>query len=139
VPCHIKFPFLLLLAIISIAACPLVTRASPDDPCDPIDVAGASHRLLTGPRGLNYDMVGRAIVNAYNTQHPDQAPLVACPDDGSIASVQLLSEARPPSPLCRATSRTLPGFIILFQSRRRRHRLAHFRHARFQTDSTKFA
>ena len=93
-PFPFPFPFLFLLAIISIAASPIATRANPGDTCDFGDSAGASRRLLTGPSGLNYDIVGRAIVNAYNTQHPDQVPLVACSDDGSIESVQLLSEGK---------------------------------------------
>jgi TRAP transporter TAXI family solute receptor len=89
---RIKFPFLLLL--VATAVFPVAAQAATGDPCDFDNSAGASHRLLTGPSGLNYDMVGRAIVNAYNTQHPDQQQLVACSDDGSIESVQLLSAGK---------------------------------------------
>ncbi len=89
-----KFLLRLLLAIISIAVCPLATRAQAANPCDFDDFAGAGHRLLTGQSGLNYDQVGRAIVTAYNAQHLQQEPLVACPDEGSIQSVQLLSEGK---------------------------------------------
>ncbi len=80
-----------MLLLVCLSLSPRTARADLDPNCKNIDFA---RRFLTGPSGLNYDMVGRAIVNAYNTQHPDQQPLVACTDDGSIESVQLLSAGK---------------------------------------------
>jgi TRAP-type uncharacterized transport system substrate-binding protein len=78
-----------MLVIVSIASCPIATRADLDKACLAVP---PDHRLLTGQSGLNYDQVGRAIVIAYNAQHLQQEPLVVCPDDGSIESVQHLSK-----------------------------------------------
>jgi TRAP transporter TAXI family solute receptor len=89
VPRRVKFPFLFLLVCLLLS--PIAARADLDTACL---AAPPDHRLLTGQSGLNYDQVGRAIVIAYNAQHLQQEPLVACPDDGSIESVQLLSEGR---------------------------------------------
>ncbi len=88
-PRRIKFPFLFLLVCLLFS--PTAARATLDKACLAVT---PDHRLLTGQSGLNYDQVGRAIVAAYNAQHLQQEPLVACPDDGSIESVQLLSEGK---------------------------------------------
>jgi TRAP-type uncharacterized transport system substrate-binding protein len=88
---RIKLPFLLLLAIISIAACPLATRANPDDPCDFTDSKYASRRLLSGEPGLNYYEVGQAIANAFNKDRAPQDQLIACPTQGSIENVKQLT------------------------------------------------
>jgi TRAP-type uncharacterized transport system substrate-binding protein len=87
VPRRAKLPFLFLLVCLLLS--PLAARADLDKVCL---AAAPDHRLLTGQSGLNYDQVGRAIVIAYNAQHLQQEPLVACPDDGSIESVQRLSK-----------------------------------------------
>ena len=44
-PRRSKFPFLVLLAFISIAACPLGTRANAGGPCDLANSDYAGHRL----------------------------------------------------------------------------------------------
>ena len=90
-PERIKFPFLILLAIISVAACPLATCANPDDPCDFANTKYASHRLLSGEPGLNYYEVGQAVANAFNKDRAPQDQLISCPTQGSIENVRRLS------------------------------------------------
>ncbi|MGA8409608.1 MAG: TAXI family TRAP transporter solute-binding subunit [Candidatus Acidiferrales bacterium] len=77
--------------LVSLFALPPAARAAIDPGCQAV---APNHRLLTGPAGLNYDRVGQAIVTAYNSQHSGQDQLTACTDEGSIESVQLLSEGQ---------------------------------------------
>lgn len=83
-----RFTFLLL----SFLALPLAGYASSDDPCTP--GAPSDAKLLTGEKGLNYDLVGQAIVKVYNRSAGSTYHLVACNDGGSIESVEELSNDR---------------------------------------------
>jgi len=91
VPRRVKFPSLFLLVIISIAIVPRAAHAA-TDPCDFTSSTNASHRLLTGDRGLNFDEVGQAIVKAFNKDRDSQDQLVACPTAGSIENVKRLAK-----------------------------------------------
>lgn len=93
-PRRSKFPFLVLFAFISIAACPLGTRANAGGPCDLANSDYAGHRLLSGEPGLNYYEVGQAIANAFNRDRAPQDQLIACPSDGSIENVRQLSAGK---------------------------------------------
>lgn len=77
--------------LLSVAAWPVAVQAAPapDDTCTP--GAASDPKLLTGEKGLNYDLVGRAIVKVYNRDSGAGYHLVACNDEGSIDSVEELS------------------------------------------------
>jgi TRAP transporter TAXI family solute receptor len=47
--------------------------------------------LLTGIAGFTYDIVGRAIADAYNQEAPPDKQITVCPSKGSLENVQKLS------------------------------------------------
>lgn len=80
-----------------VPVCPAQTQTQTQtNDCN--DEAHAKFRFLTGQPGLNYDMVGRAIVHEYNeynsTKPSNEEPLVACESSGSIENVAKLSEGK---------------------------------------------
>lgn len=58
------------------------------------DGSRSKYKLLTGQPGLNYDAVGRAIVDIYNKGVPASERLIACESKGSLESVARLSEGQ---------------------------------------------
>ncbi len=46
--------------------------------------------LLTGMAGFTYDIVGRAIADAYNQEAPPDKQITVCPSEGSLQNVQKL-------------------------------------------------
>jgi TRAP transporter TAXI family solute receptor len=70
---------------------PAVARAEDDD-SECHTEAPTKLILFTGKHGFNYNIVGRAIAEAYNEQAPPPDKLiVACSSDGSLENVQKLS------------------------------------------------
>jgi TRAP transporter TAXI family solute receptor len=47
--------------------------------------------LLTGIAGFTYDIVGRAIADAYNQEAPPEKQITVCPSKGSLENVRKLS------------------------------------------------
>src|SRR5215469_1960792 len=82
-----------LAALILSSVC-LAAHASVAQTSDCSDKTPAKFRLLTGQPGLNYDMVGRAIVQAYNKTMPPNEHLLACESKGSLESVGILSAGK---------------------------------------------
>jgi len=72
---------------------PSLGRAAEEGDC----LAKSPNRpiLLTGTQGLNYDLVGRAIVDAYNRDAPPDKQITACSSEGSLDNLEkLLSSKR---------------------------------------------
>ena len=79
------FFFVVVFSLMSVA----VGRAVDVDECN-----AKSHKnpiLLTGARGLNYDIVGRAIAEAYNKTVPPDEQITPCRSEGSLQNVQKLA------------------------------------------------
>src|SRR5437667_9464123 len=68
---------------------PAVGRTSDASGCD--TKSPKKPILLTGKAGLNYDIVGHAIADAYNREAPPDKQITVCPSEGSLQNVQELA------------------------------------------------
>lgn len=85
--------------VFGLAALVLFSACLQAHPClaqtpDCSDKTPAKFKLLTGQPGLNYDIVGRAVIQTYNKTVPPNERLVACESQGSLESVGALSQGK---------------------------------------------